>query len=97
MTRTIRNAMFEFLRMAQFGVFALIAFLLLKKPELQGEVILYKAVLIMGAAHLGYWIDRCLFPYARPHLAVTAEVGNAAMVRRAIIVAAVIVGFALAL
>lgn len=32
----------------------------------QGEVAYYKFALVIGSAILGYWIDRCLFPYARP-------------------------------
>ena len=33
-------------------------------PQL--PVVLYKACLIALAAVLGYWLDRALFPYARP-------------------------------
>ena len=32
----------------------------------QLPVVLYKAALISLAAVLGYWLDRALFPYARP-------------------------------
>lgn len=32
----------------------------------QLPVVLYKAALIALAAVLGYWLDRALFPYARP-------------------------------
>jgi hypothetical protein len=89
---------YNYLRMAQWGLMALGAYLLLHKPELQGEVIIYKAVLIMGAAHLGYWIDRSLFHYARPHMLVDDGANfRASMIRRAIIVAAVILALALAL
>lgn len=35
-------------------------------PQQMG-VVLYKAALVTLAAVLGYWIDRRLFPYARPH------------------------------
>ena len=30
------------------------------------QVALYKGFLLFAAAHAGYWIDRVLFPYARP-------------------------------
>ena len=33
----------------------------------QMPVIGYKLALVMLGAVLGYWIDRSLFPYARPH------------------------------
>jgi hypothetical protein len=35
-------------------------------PEHQRLVVLYKACLVALAAVLGYWLDRTLFPYARP-------------------------------
>lgn len=51
-------------------------------------VSLYKLSLITTAAWLAYWIDRSLFPYARPDdLALTEPIERAAaMLRRAIIV-----------
>lgn len=57
------------------------------KPELLG-VSLYKLSLITMAAVIGYWIDRSLFPYARPDDLVLTEAveRSAAMLRRAIIV-----------
>lgn len=30
------------------------------------QVAIYKFYLLFAAAHAGYWIDRVLFPYARP-------------------------------
>lgn len=63
----------------------------------QLPVTLYKLSLIAAGAAVGYWIDRSLFPYARPD-ADWVEAGietAAAMLRRAIIVAACIVGVAL--
>ena len=33
---------------------------------IQLPVVLYKAALVSLAAVLGYWLDRSLFPYARP-------------------------------
>ena len=51
-------------------------------------VSLYKLSLITMAAWVAYWIDRSLFPYARPDdLALTSPIERgAAMLRRAIIV-----------
>jgi hypothetical protein len=36
------------------------------------EVALWKSALVASAAFGGYWLDRTLFPYARPH-ALTAD------------------------
>jgi len=85
----------------------------------QLPVVAYKAALIALAAVLGYWLDRALFPYARPdgylvrdwRHGTTAPTGDAdfpvvpaylqvfchAMLRRAIVIAAVVVGVALGL
>lgn len=51
-------------------------------------VSLYKLSLITTAAWVGYWIDRGLFPYARPDDVTLTEAVEraAAMLRRAIIV-----------
>lgn len=74
---------------------------------------LYKLSLITSAAWVAYWIDRGLFPYARPDrfiawcasagapgcgLAITLEQSiafAAAMLRRAILIAAAMIGVAL--
>jgi hypothetical protein len=80
------------------------------------ELTVYKASLVSLAAVMAYWLDRALFPYARPdgYLARDWRLGSteptdqadhpiapgyvipfaAAMLRRAIIVAAVISGVA---
>lgn len=88
----------------------------------QLPVVLYKAALIALAAVLGYWLDRVLFPYARPdsylhrdwrcrepggHSPPTPDgevdfpvvpmylrTFNAAMLRRAVVVGAVVLGVA---
>jgi hypothetical protein len=51
---------------------------------------------IAGAAFLGYWLDRWMYPYARPHDEPVGIARGAAMKRRALIVSAAIVsaGFA---
>ncbi len=54
----------------------------------------YKLSLITTAAWLGYWIDRGLFPYARPNKVPDYLMGEA-MHRRAIIIAACMIGVAL--
>jgi hypothetical protein len=59
-------------------------------------VTLYKLSLVSLAAVAGYWIDRALFPYARPdELALSEMETVAAYIRRAIVVAACIVGVSL--
>ncbi|WP_216891595.1 MULTISPECIES: putative holin [Pseudomonas] len=59
-------------------------------------VVLYKAALVTGGGVLGYWIDRALFPYARPDR-VRAAHQPWAGIRRALIVLACIVGLTLGL
>lgn len=59
-------------------------------------VVLYKAALVTGGGVLGYWIDRALFPYARPDR-VRATHKPWAGIRRALIVLACIIGLTLGL
>jgi hypothetical protein len=91
---------------------ALVLAILLLAPY-QLPVSLYKLSLITSAAWVAYWIDRGLFPYARPDrfiawcaspgapgcgLAMTLEQAiafAAAMLRRAILIAAAMIGVAL--
>jgi len=57
----------------------------------QIPVALYKINLVAIAGVLGYWLDRSLFPYARPAEFVgspSTDVFSACMIRRALIVAA---------
>ncbi len=59
-------------------------------------VTLYKLSLVSLAAVAGYWIDRSLFPYARPDdLSLDHQETAAAYIRRAIVVGACIVGVSL--
>ncbi len=37
------------------------------------QVALYKGFLLFAASHVGYWIDRRLFPYARPDAILLKE------------------------
>jgi len=56
----------------------------------------YKLSLVSLAAVVGYWIDRSLFPYARPdELALTDQQVAAAYLRRAFVVGACIIGVGL--
>ena len=54
-------------RMCVCCVFALLIFIAvcLISPQ-QGPVILYKLGLVLLAGGAGYWLDRWIFPYARP-------------------------------
>lgn len=102
-------------RMALWFFVSLVLVLLigLFAPQLL-PVSLYKLSLITSAAWVGYWIDRSLFPYARPDAYLTrpwsvgapmastpvVQVGMEmvfaiAMLRRALIIAAAMIGVAL--
>lgn len=59
-------------------------------------VVLYKAALVTGGAVLAYWIDRALFPYARPDQ-IRAAHQPWAGIRRALIVLACVLGLTLGL
>ena len=91
----------------------LLAAIAVTAPQ-QLTVSLYKLSLITSAAWVGYWIDRGLFPYARPDAFLTqpfspgaaCPVGKvleranelafaAAQLRRAIVIAAAMIGVAL--
>ena len=57
--RAPRNSLFLILAMVLLAAIALLS-------PVQLPVVLYKAALIALAAVIGYWLDRALFPYARP-------------------------------
>lgn len=59
-------------------------------------IVLYKAGLVTLGGVLGYWIDRALFPYARPNQVQRAERAMAG-IRRALVVLACILGLTLGL
>ena len=61
----------------------------------QLPVTLYKVSLVVLAAVLGYWVDRSLFPYARPDKPKIDCSKSTAMIRRAIVVSAIIIAIAL--
>lgn len=91
-------------RPMRMGWSALVAALLLlviaiTAPQQLG-VVVYKLSLVCLLATVGYRIDRELYPYARPHdhwYDGHHAVGVGLMVRRAVIVAACIVGGGLGL
>ena len=92
----------------------LVVIAVIAPPQL--PVVLYKACLVALAAVLGYWLDRALFPYARPDGYLVRDwrhgtdepvgdvdypvvqgyirVFTAAMIRRALVVGAVVLGVA---
>ncbi len=57
--RAPRNSLFLVLAVLLLAAIAVI------KPD-NLPVVLYKAALIALASVIGYWLDRALFPYARP-------------------------------
>ena len=57
--RAPRNSLFIMLAVLLLAVIAMVS-------PVQLPVVLYKAALIALAAVIGYWLDRALFPYARP-------------------------------
>ncbi|MCM2480180.1 putative holin [Serpentinimonas maccroryi] len=80
---------------------ALMAVILFIAPH-QLPVSLYKLSLVSLAGVVGYWLDRSLFPYARPDSYLRPEPDAArlhlmglAMLRRALIVAAAMIAIGL--
>ncbi len=57
--RAPRNSLFVLLAIALLAVIAVAS-------PAQLPVVLYKAALVALAGVMGYWLDRVLFPYARP-------------------------------
>lgn len=71
-------------------------------PSSPLAVTLYKAHMVSLAGWMGYWLDRALFPYSRPHqcfggVCTTSrdEQAGLYMLRRAIIVAACLIAVSL--
>lgn len=67
---TLKDSIPLWLRAPRSSLFLVLALLLLAViavvSPVQLPVVLYKAALIALAAVIGYWLDRALFPYARP-------------------------------
>ncbi len=62
-------------------------------PHQLGVLVWSLAKLALGA-YLGYWIDRSVFPYARPH-ELRVPYRCHAMLRRAIIIASAVIALGL--
>ena len=77
-----------------FTVLLILAIAWLSPPQL--PVMLYKVAMVTMGAVLGYWIDRALFPYARPHKCKDWAY-SLTMLRRALIVLACVLGMTLGL
>ena len=63
----------------------------------QLPVVVYKLALLTLAAFAGYWIDRGLFPYARPDSSIYQTLMTTSMLRRAIIVGAAMIAVSIGL
>lgn len=78
----MRDTIPTWLRAPRTTTWLILAVLLLAAVALvapaQLPVVLYKATLAALAAVLGYWLDRALFPYARPdgYLALDWRLGT---------------------
>ncbi|MCE5182366.1 MAG: putative holin [Betaproteobacteria bacterium] len=75
---------------------ALLAAIYFVSPQ-QLPVVIYKLSLLTTAAWVAYWIDRAMFPYARPDKCVYQSIEIAAMHRRAIIVGAAMIAVSIGL
>jgi hypothetical protein len=69
--------------------------LALVRPE-QLQVVLYKSGLVTLGAVLGFWLDWTLFPYLHPSKCAEPLIASA-MLRRALVVTAAILGLTLGL
>ncbi|NWO05360.1 MAG: hypothetical protein HLX50_06575 [Alteromonadaceae bacterium] len=105
-------------RLFGWGIVALVLVLALAwlAPQ-QLPVVAYKLALVTIAVVLAYWLDRALFPYARPHVMFRCATdyqqspdreerirgssvrwsANIAMLRRALIVIACVLGLTMGL
>lgn len=97
----MKRKIFDKMRMAEWAFIAVVLLIILAftAPQ-QIPVFVYKANLVAFFAFMGYWLDRRLFRYTRPVQeggGYIPEDINKQELRRAIIVAAVIIGGALAL
>lgn len=90
----------DFFRMWVWAALGVVALVLIGRPE-QVLVVVYKGSLVCIAAFVGYWIDRNLFSRlgeaGRLDKSFNDDWTWHAAYRRAIIVAAVILAFALGL
>lgn len=94
-TSGILGGVFRTSGLAIVAAIGLIAVAMIAPQQL--PVFLWKGVLLLAAAWVGYWVDRHLFPYARPDILQGASSFDAACLRRAIVVAAAMLSVGLAL
>jgi hypothetical protein len=80
----------------QLGAIGLVALVGVLSPQ-NLPVLAYKLALVCLAGVAGYWLDRNIFPYARPDRLQHPIHVAAAYIRRAIIVAAAMVGVTMGL
>lgn len=92
MQRKPREDFTSVLRMWVWPAIAVGLLLFLDRPE-QIAVLVYKGVIVTTAIWVGYWADRNLFG----RIDHNASADQPLHLRRAIIVAAVVIGFALGL
>lgn len=84
-------------RMSQFAIVGMIilAVVTLFHPA-HVAVLGWTAGKVLIAATLGYWVDRIAFPEHRPHEVKPVARADAARLRRAIIISAVVLAMAVA-
>ncbi|MBU1692291.1 MAG: putative holin [Gammaproteobacteria bacterium] len=75
---------------------ALLALIYWVSPQ-QLPVVIYKLALLTTSAWVAYWIDRTLFPYARPDASNMMWLQVAGQIRRAIIVGAAMIAVSIGL
>jgi hypothetical protein len=91
--KTPRLTGWTILAVALVGIIGVIA------PQ-QLPVVLYKLALVIIGGIVGYWLDRGLFPYARPHEqynSASSPVQGMSCLRRALIVIACVLGLTMGL
>lgn len=85
-------------RMSFFTALALLlAALIFYLSPAQFPVVVHKFALVTLAAVAGYWLDRHLFPYSRPDRVYYHQEREWAMIRRAMLVSALMLSVAVAL
>ncbi|ODC03223.1 hypothetical protein BFW38_06375 [Terasakiispira papahanaumokuakeensis] len=94
----LRDAVKRLPRLTGWALFTavLLAVVAVLAPH-QISVVLYKLSLVTLGVVLAYWLDRALFPLQRPHELPNAELAVLAGIRRALVVAACVLGLTLGL
>lgn len=91
----MRERLVQLLRGSPLLVLFVVAFVpvLFLAPQKLG-LLLWGLCKLGAFGYLGYWVDRWVFPYARPH-ALEGQAALAAQARRALIVAAALIAGAI--